>query len=171
VSPGPVWRQVKTKTWFTADVDCNATQVEFWRHRVAPDDTVWLIGAPLPAGADRLTGRIRVLTSPPRPVHLPLLGGPLLGGLVVVAHPDPTAARRVAKAGGLSPWLLCAAGEDWIDPALRAVNISMRAWGNAPVAADELAALIEDFEPGEAARQLASMEAAARARGEATKRK
>jgi calcineurin-like phosphoesterase family protein len=63
MSPGPAWRQVKTKTWFTADLhlghrniidycnrpfatveQMNETIVARWNERVAPEDTAWLLG-------------------------------------------------------------------------------------------------------------------------------
>lgn len=63
MSPGPAWRQVKTKTWFTADLHlgnpvCVVTLgrpfqtveqmgnaiISRWNARIAPEDTVWVLG-------------------------------------------------------------------------------------------------------------------------------
>lgn len=63
MSPGPAWRQVKTKTWFSADLhlghanildhcerpfrtveQMNEAIIERWNERVAAEDTAWLLG-------------------------------------------------------------------------------------------------------------------------------
>lgn len=77
MSPGPAWRQVKTKTWFTADLhlgngmaiarlgrpfqtvgQMDAAITARWNERVAEDDTVWLLGGVGdPALLPKLNGR------------------------------------------------------------------------------------------------------------------
>jgi calcineurin-like phosphoesterase family protein len=198
MSPGPAWCQIKTGTWFTADLhlgnpsvglnrpfrtveQMNETIIARWNERVAPDDTVWLLGSvgdlsPLP----RLNGRKYLVATAPdrvprerehfagivtgdgirrsgRAVRVPLLGGPPFGHPVVLVSPFPyveagnagplTAPQPPKK--GPRPWLLHGAADWAIDPAGHQINVGMDMWDFAPVAADELAALIKDFTPDE----------------------
>ncbi|HET9144120.1 metallophosphoesterase [Actinophytocola sp.] len=112
-------------------------------------------------------------------IHVPLLGGPMFGHpTVLVSHfpytgesrsdyPDRYVEYRPQlPKRGVAPWLIHGhVHTQWaIDPAMHQINVGVDVWDFAPVGADELAALIEDFDPGFADRQLTAMEAAAKVR-------
>lgn len=255
------WRQLKTKTWFTADLhlghdniiehcdrpfrnldEMHEAIIARWNERVAPDDTVWLLGdvalgdreqtLPLvrrlhghkrlvagnhdcafhgyvlkrgpngeklhygdePFGkkmlarqVDRyraLAGFDSVITGEAirrsgYAIHVPLLGGPMFGHpTVLVSHFPYTGESREGYADryveyrprlpkrGEAPWVVHGHVHNTfaIDAALRQINVGVDVWDFAPVGADELAALIESFDPGYADRQLEAMTAAAQAR-------
>lgn len=236
MSPGPAWRQVKTKTWFSADLhlghhqiidycnrpfatveQMNETIIARWNERVAPEDTAWLLGdvalgtidetLPLLARlngrkylvagnhdrafhgykvtADRRHTKVELARWADRyrteggfaavvtgeaiarsghAVRVPLLGGPPFGHpVVLVSHFPYTGESREGYADryvdyrphvpkrGERPWLVCGHVHDaWaIDAAQRQINVGVDVWDFAPVAADEVAALIESFTPDE----------------------
>lgn len=112
-------------------------------------------------------------------VRVPLLGGPPLGHpTVLVSHFPYSGESREGYADryvdyrpkppkrGPRPWLACGHVHDrWaIDAAQRQINVGVDVWDFAPVGADELAALIEDFDDGVVERQAAEMAAALAAR-------
>lgn len=112
-------------------------------------------------------------------VRVPLLGGPPFGHPVVLASHFPyTGESREGYADryvdyrpkppkrGERPWLACGHVHDaWvIDVEQRQINVGVDVWDFAPVAADELAALIEDSDPGVADRRALAMASAVQAR-------
>ena len=208
MSAGVPWRQVKAKTWFTADLhldnplsmgsagrpfrtveQMNETIVAHWNERVGTEDTVWVLGGVGgPAVLPRLHGRKILIAGDSdalfhansggipedaehfsavvtgsgiqrrtgRAVRVPLLGGPPFGHhVVLVSHftyREPRSPRGpfadyqpTPPAKGPRPWLLHGRAEWAVDPAGRQINVGMDAWDFAPVGADEVAALIKDF--------------------------
>lgn len=112
-------------------------------------------------------------------IHVPLLGGPMFGHpTALVSHFPYTGESRPNYADryveyrprppkrDVAPWLLHGhVHTAWaIDAAMHQINVGVDVWDFAPVGADELAALIEDFDPGYADRQLTAMTTAAQAR-------